>query len=279
MRIGGGRVAVGTRKPMFPGDGEGPPRFVRIRDFFIEDVTVTNRRFASFVDETGYETDSERFGWSFVFVGLLPDGFPPTTAAVQVPWWRRVDGASWKRPLGPGSDVAGVMEHPVTHVSWNDAMAFAGWAGGRLLGEAEWEVAARGGLADPVYPWGDRAPDDVGFLPCNIWQGRFPYENSAADGWVATAPVRSFEPNGLGLYNMVGNVWEWCADSFRVRSLSRTGRKRDAEARAEGERLMKGGSFMCHDSYCHRYRIAARTGRSPDSAASHTGFRIGYDAG
>ncbi|MEZ5823548.1 MAG: formylglycine-generating enzyme family protein [Geminicoccaceae bacterium] len=277
VRIAGGRIMTGTAEPLIPADGEGPRRQVRIRDFLIEPVTVSNERFARFVEATGYRTDSERFGWSFVFVGLLPEGFAPTAAVVDVPWWRQVEGACWRHPLGPDSDLDGLGDHPVTHVSWNDAVAFAEWCGGRLTGEAEWEAAARGGRDGVVYPWGDAEPDDVSFTPCNIWQGNFPYENTGLDGWTATAPVRSFEPNGFGLFNMSGNVWEWCADAYRVRSLGRAARQRDAAARAERERVMKGGSFMCHRSYCHRYRIAARTGRSPDSAASHTGFRVAYD--
>ena len=277
IRFEGGRVLVGTGKPLILDDGEAPLRHVRIPSFEIEATTVTNERFRAFVEATGYLSDSERFGWSFVFVGLLPGGFPATQAAVNVPWWRKVEGASWRSPTGPGSDIDGLLDHPVTHISWNDAMAFAAWAGGRLPHEAEWETAARGGLGDVTYPWGDREPDDVEFFPCNIWQGEFPYSNTAADGCQATAPARSFAPNGAGLYNMVGNVWEWCAEPFRVRSLRRGGKQRDAAARAESERLMKGGSFMCHKSYCHRYRIAARTGRSPDSAASHLGFRVAYD--
>lgn len=277
VRIGGGRNMIGTAEPVIAADGEAPRRSVRLRDFLIEPVTVSNARFAAFAEATGYRTDSERFGWSFVFVGLLPEGFPPTKAVADVPWWRRVDGACWKHPLGPGSDIAGLDDHPVTHISWNDATAFAAWCGGRLPGEAEWETAAHGGNAAGIYPWGDREPDDGTFLPCNIWQGHFPSGNTGADGWIATAPVRSFEPNGHGLYNMAGNVWEWCADAFRVRSLGRSAKRRDAQARAERERVMKGGSFLCHRSYCHRYRIAARTGRSPDSAASHLGFRVAYD--
>ena len=277
IEIQGGRKRIGTTDPIIAGDGEAPPRTTTIRSFAIEPVAVTNARFATFAKATGYVTDSERFGWSFVFSGLLAEDFPPTAAAAAVPWWRRVEGACWSAPLGPGSTVNDKPDHPVTHISWNDAASFARWAGGRLPSEAEWETAARGGLEDATYPWGNAEPDDETFMPCNIWQGSFPTHNSAADGHLATAPVQSFEPNGLGLYNMSGNVWEWCAERFRVKGMSRAAKRRDAEARAESERVIKGGSFLCHKSYCHRYRIAARTGRSPDSAAVHTGFRLAYD--
>ncbi|WP_421725049.1 formylglycine-generating enzyme family protein [Bauldia sp.] len=275
-RFAGGRTFIGTDRPELPQDGEGPRRPIKIRAFGIEASAVDNRRFARFVDETGYVTETERIGWSFVFAGLLedPDRWPTRVAAA--PWWRRVDGVSWRSPEGPGSDLTGRTDHPVVQVSWNDAVAFARWAGGRLPTEAEWEHAARAGAADARFPWGDAEPTDETVL-CNIWQGRFPDHNTVADGYLGTAPVVSFEPNSAGLFNMAGNIWEWCVDPFRVRSQRRDAKKRNSEARAANQRVVKGGSFLCHISYCYRYRIAARMGLPPDSAASHTGFRIAYD--
>ncbi len=266
---------IGTDRPALKPDGEAPRRPFRLKPFGIERHAVTAERFAVFVEDTGYVTEAEVFGWSFVFQAFLPAGLE-AQAPAGTPWWRKVDGACWSRPEGPGSDLAGRERHPVTHVSWNDAQAFAAWSGGRLPTEAEWEHAARGGAADRRFPWGDEEPTDERIF-CNIWQGRFPDLNTAADGFHGTAPVDAFDPNPAGLHNMCGNVWEWCQDAFRTRSLSRTGRARDREAAAEAERTMKGGSYLCHASYCYRYRIAARLGRNPDTSTGHIGFRLAYD--
>jgi formylglycine-generating enzyme required for sulfatase activity len=275
--IAGGRSHVGTDTPLLRADGEGPVRAVRLAPYGIEAAAVSNARFARFVAATGYVTEAERIGWSFVFRGFLPPALaarlPPS---VDAPWWAGVEGACWSAPEGPGSSIAGREDHPVVHVSWADATAFARWAGGRLPTEAEWEHAARGGGPGP-YPWGAQEPDDTGFFPCNIWQGPFPDRNLLHDGHAGTAPVRSFAPNGLGLFNTVGNVWEWCADAFRVRSAGRQARARNAVAQAQAHRVIKGGSYLCHASYCHRYRIAARLGMPPDSATGHMGFRIAFD--
>lgn len=273
--VPGGTALIGTDRPVLRDDGEAPLRRKKIGAFLCERGTVTNAAFARFVAETGYVTEAERIGWSFVFIGFLRDGHEATQGVVGTEWWRRVDGACWRHPSGKPDD-APPEDHPVVQVSWNDARAYAAWAGGRLPSEAEWEHAARGGLGDVPFPWGEQAPDDTDFLPCNIWQGRFPVENTCADGFAATAPARSFEPNGYGLYNLVGNVWEWSAEPFRVRSLKRGARQ--VNARREVRKLLKGGSFMCHASYCLRYRIAARSGNTADSAASHMGFRVVYDA-
>ncbi|HEV7414844.1 MAG TPA: formylglycine-generating enzyme family protein [Tianweitania sediminis] len=271
----GGRSYCGTPRVLIKGDGE-HVRPTNVRPFGIERFAVTNQRFATFVEDTGYCSDAEVFGWSFVFKDALePSRRRAETQVAGVPWWHRVDGACWNSPAGPGSSIAEIMHHPVTHVGCRDAQAFAAWAGGRLLTEAEWEFAARGG-ENVVYPWGNEDPTD-GAPRCNIWQGRFPERNDSTDGYAATAPVDAFDPNGIGLYNMSGNVWEWCADAFRVKSISAAGRTRDAAAVRDGEYLLKGGSYLCHRSYCHRYRIAARMGRSPDTTTSHIGFRIGYD--
>jgi len=266
---------IGTDRPFLKFDGEAPRRAVRLKAFGIETETVTNARFDAFVAATGYVTEAERFGWSFVFQIFLDENLS-APAPVETPWWRKIDGACWRAPEGPGSSVADRRDHPVTHVSWNDAVAFANWCGGRLPTEAEWEHAARGGADDRRFPWGDEEPTDSTIL-CNIWQGRFPDMNIAADGYTGTAPARSFAPNPAGLFNMAGNVWEWCADPFRTRSLARAGRERDRIAAAERERLMKGGSYLCHISYCYRYRIAARMGRNPDTSTGHIGFRVAYD--
>lgn len=277
IAIPGGRSIIGTDAPAIPIDGEGPERRVTLRPFALEATTVTNARFADFVAATGYVTEAERFGWSAVFRGDPDSVRAARRAGSALPWWHRVDGVSWHAPEGPGSSIKERMDHPVVQVSWNDARAFAAWVGGRLPSEAEWEHAARGGAARRRFPWGDTEPDDEAAIFCNIWQGRFPDENTLADGYERTAPAQSFAPNPLGLYNMAGNVWEWTADPFRIRSLSRAAKARNADARQHNEKVLKGGSFLCHISYCYRYRIAARMAMTPDSASSNTGFRVAYD--
>jgi formylglycine-generating enzyme required for sulfatase activity len=272
--IPGGKTFVGTDAPVLKADGEGPRRRVTIRPYGLDRFAVSTERFGAFVEATGYQTDAERYGWSYVFHLFLQNA-DRYDVPVGTPWWRKVPGAMWSAPEGPGSTIAGRETHPVVHVSWNDAVSFAAWCGGRLPTEAEWEHAARGGAEDRKFPWGADEPTDEHTL-CNIWQGSFPHTNTAADGYPGTAPVDSFAPNPLGLYNMSGNVWEWCADPFRVRSLSRAGKQRDQEALGECERVMKGGSHLCHISYCYRYRIAARMGRSADTSAGHSGFRVAY---
>jgi formylglycine-generating enzyme required for sulfatase activity len=236
---------------------EGPVRAVRVEPFYLEATAVPNEAFARFVTASGYVTDAERVGWSFVFHLFVP---PLLRAAARVlpeaPWWRQVAGANWRLPAGPGSTPE--PDHPVVHVSWRDGSAFATWAGKRLPTEAEWEYGARGGLVQKPYPWGDR------FRPkgpnrANIWEGRFPDHNTQADGYVGTAPVTAYSPNKFGLYNMVGNVWEWCAGLFDSRP---------------NFAPLRGGSYLCHDSYCNRYRVSARTGATRDSSTGHTSFRL-----
>jgi formylglycine-generating enzyme required for sulfatase activity len=277
VRIEPAMATVGTDRPFVTADGEGPVRRVRLKAFLIDPFAVTNAWYARFIARTGWVTDAERFGFSFVFKDFVPPGLGPVQAVAGAPWWRRIEGARWDQPQGPGSTADGLDDHPVTHVSARDAQAFAAWAGGRLPSEAEWEHAAKGGLAGARFPWGDAEPDDDSVLPCNIWQGRFPDLDTGADGHRGTAPVDAFAANGYGLYNMSGNVWEWCADPFRVRSLSRHARARNAQAVASDDRVTKGGSYLCHKSYCYRYRIAARNGLSSDSSAGHTSFRIVFD--
>jgi formylglycine-generating enzyme required for sulfatase activity len=272
VNVPGGSALVGTDAPQIPDDGEGPHRTVTIKPFRMAVTTVTNEAFRAFMNATGYVTEAERFGWSFVFWSQVPQSVGPTQAVNEVEWWRRVDGACWFAPNGPNTEDACISDHPVVHISWNDAQAYTDWVGGRLPTEAEWEHAARAGQGDVRFPWGDAEPNDTDFTPCNIWQGQFPQKNTGVDGFVTTAPARSFEPNPWGLYNLAGNVWEWTADPYRVRSLRRAVKQRLSGMK--GYKLSKGGSFLCHRSYCYRYRIASRTGSSPDSSTTHHGFRV-----
>lgn len=273
--IPGGTALLGTAAPLIADDGEGPLRRKKLKSFRMACGTVTNAAFADFVKAAGYVTEAERIGWSFVFFSDMPADIRGAQAVVGTEWWRKVDGANWREPHGPGGAQL-TPDHPVVQVSWNDAVAFAQWCGGRLPSEAEWEHAARGGLDETRFPWGDAEPDDDNYTPCNIWQGSFPSKNTGSDGFTHTAPAQSFAPNGYGLYNMVGNVWEWTADPFRVKSLKKSVARKMEGMR--GFRLLKGGSYLCHRSYCYRYRIAARTGNSPDSGTPHQGFRMVWDA-
>jgi formylglycine-generating enzyme required for sulfatase activity len=270
---------MGTDEPArWPTDGEGPAREVRLSAYRIATTAVTNEDFAGFVDATAYVTDAQRFGWSFVFGGLLPDDFPPTRGVANAPWWRQVEGADWSHPFGPQSSVQKLGDHPVVHVSHHDALAYCRWAGVRLPTEAEWECAARGGLASKRYPWGNEfAPH--GQTMCNIFEGEFPMTNTLADGYAGTAPVRAFAPNGFGLHNVAGNVWEWCADWFHP-AHDREGEVRDPLGPPVGDtHVIRGGSYLCHDSYCDRYRVAARSSNAPDSSTGNMGFRVAADAG
>lgn len=277
--LAGGQFLMGSTDPdSFPEDGEGPVRAVRISPYRLSAYAVTNAEFANFVERTGYVTEAERFGWSYVFAAFLPSSLRRTARRVeQTPWWCAVEGACWHAPEGPGSDTAAGRErHPVVHVSWNDAQAYCRWAGARLPTEAEWEYAARGGLRQRRYPWGDDLTP-AGEHQCNIWQGSFPSKNTGEDGHRGTAPVDAYRPNGFGLYNMAGNVWEWCADWW---STNHTDRPCDNPAGPPTgtAKVIRGGSYMCHHSYCNRYRVAARTNNTPDSTSGHMGFRLAYDS-
>ncbi|MFF2483863.1 formylglycine-generating enzyme family protein [Paenibacillus sp. NPDC058071] len=265
LHLHGGAFLMGTdEKEGFPEDGEGPVRETTVSSFYMNETAVTNERFGRFIKETGYTTDAEKYGWSFVFHLLVSS---ETAKAVkhkvtETPWWYVVEGASWRHPEGPDSYLDNRYDHPVVHVSWNDAIAYCNWAGKRLPKEAEWEYAARGGLVQKRYPWGDELEPN-GEHRCNIWQGHFPYHNTAKDGYLGTAPARSYQPNGFGLYNMSGNVWEWVDDAFHSGSELKS---------------MRGGSYLCHKSYCNRYRVAARSKNTPDSSSGNVGFRCVADA-
>jgi formylglycine-generating enzyme required for sulfatase activity len=228
--------------------------------FDITRHAVTNAQWERFVDATGYPSDAERYGWSYVFARFVPSAIRKVSARPdQTPWWCAVQGAAWATPEGPGSSVADRANHPVVHISWNDASAYCRWVGGRLPTEAEWEYAARGGLEQARYPWGDDLSPD-GVYMCNIWRGQFPTHATGEDGYIGTAPVDSFYPNGYGLYNVAGNVWDWCSDTWNP-----------GDSR---ERVMRGGSYLCHPSYCNRYRVAARTRSDADSGSGNNGFRV-----
>ena len=281
VHLPGGEFLMGTDDRVgYLADGEGPARRVRVNALAIDACAVTNAQFRAFVKATGYQTDAERYGWSFVFHLLLPPRLArlDLPRPLDAPWWRRVEGACWSRPEGPGSHIEKRLDHPVIHVSWHDAQAYCAWAGGRLPTEAEWEYAARGGLEGACYPWGDDLTPG-GQHKCNIWQGVFPLKNTAEDGYIGTAPAKSFPPNGYGLYNTVGNVWEWCADWFSPRYHIKGPRDNPTGPPYGTARVMRGGSYLCHASYCNRYRVAARSSNTPDSTTGNLGFRCVRDGG
>lgn len=258
--IPGGRHRIGYEGPLaHPADGEGPERDIELPAFALAEAAVTNAQFAAFVEATKYITDAQRIGNSFVFGMLLDENVARTAVAVaSTPWWRQVDGACWSAPEGPGSSIAQRLDHPVVHVSFRDAAAYARWSGTRLPSEAEWEVAARGGLIGQLYPWGNDLQSG-GAWHCNIWQGEFPTRNSLDDGHLGTAPARSYAPNGYGLYQMCGNVWEWVGGSWSSR---------------DHACVRRGGSYLCHDSWCNRYRVSARNRGMPGDSAGNVGFRV-----
>ena len=286
----GGSVRIGS-EDFYP--EEGPVRTVEVAPFEIERYAVTNREFRAFVEATGYVTTAERPLDPAAFPGanlasLEPGSMvlTPTKGPVNLAdwrqWWRWVPGADWRHPYGPGSTIGGRDDHPVVQVSCLDAGAYAEWAGRRLPIEVEWEYAAYGGLEGATYVWGEE-PNGKTRLWANTWQGRFPYLNTGANGWIGTAPVGSFPPNAFGLYEMTGNTWEWTADYWTDRPADATQKcacgpeRLQAESVAEGEvtprRVLKGGSHLCAPEYCLRYRPAARSPEAEDSATTHIGFR------
>lgn len=301
--IPGGSFTMGTDLAESWSD-EQPAHRVRVDGFWMDETEVTNARFREFVEATGFVTTAEKAPDLDEIMRQVPKGTPPPPKELLVPgalvftppdqsvplndvsqWWKWTPSADWRHPEGPGSDLKGRSQHPVVHVCWDDAIAFAKWAGKRLPTEAEWEFAARGGLRDKPFVWGDQPPTDTTIF-ANLWQGEFPNKNLAADGYVRTAPVKKFPPNGFGLYDMAGNVWEWCDDWYQ-RDLYRH-RAEKVTVNPQGPdrsydenqpqpnaplRVQRGGSFLCHVTYCSRYRPSARHGCSPDTGMSHVGFR------
>lgn len=272
---------------------ERPARMVLVDPFRIDARPVTNRIFMEFVADTGYVTFAERPPDPAHYPGARPQDLVPgslvfgmTDGPVDLQdfrnWWAWTPGADWRRPLGPGSSLDGLEDHPVVHVAYPDAVAFARWAGMRLPSEAEWEYAARGGLEGAEFAWGDQDVQETAPL-ANTWQGRFPYENTELDGWTRTSPVGSYAPNGYGLHDMIGNVWEWTSTRYREapptagsRSCGPPRSEHLAPIREPGPfpaRTIKGGSHLCTIQYCFRYRPAARQPQTIDTSASHLGFR------
>lgn len=263
-----GPFRMGTDAPGYKEDGNWPSKELCLPRFSIGRHAITNALFERFVKETGYATCAEKEGWSYVFYLFLPHNLSRQEYPLQAPWWRKVDGANWRSPCGPNSDVINAQNHPVVHVSWLDAKAFCEFLDVRLPSEAEWEKAARGGLDGRLFPWGDELTPN-GVHSANIWQGRFPTRNTCEDGYLATAPADSFHPNGFGLFNMIGNVWEWCEDRAEGSSDHRS----DILA-VSNCHILKGGSYLCHESYCERYYVHSRITNTFDSSAGHMGFRV-----
>lgn len=278
-RIKGGLFQMGTdSSDGFKIDNEGPTVEVIVDDFYIDATTVTNQEFLEFSMDTGYVTEAERYGSSNVFYLLLESTNHPTVHPLNgTDWWFEVEDANWRKPEGAGSSIKDRMNHPVVHVTRNDALVYCQWAGKRLPTESEWEYAARGGLSGKRYPWGDELKPE-GVHQANIWQGEFPVNNLMEDGYLGTAPAIAFEPNGYGLYQMSGNVWEWCLNLAHIDL--KDFKEQDSEAfyskyndYSQGEFALRGGSFLCHHSYCRRYRVAGRNGNTGNSSASNIGFR------
>jgi len=306
-----GRFTMGWDGPEGRFD-ERPSHAVEMKGFWIDRTEVTNAQFRRFVEATGYVTTAERAPRWEDLRAQLPPGTPPPAPEDLVPgslvftppthgvhlddmtqWWSWVPGACWRHPEGPGSDLEGRTNHPVVQVSWYDATAYADWAGKRLPTEAEWERAARFDHDGQPYVWG-KSFQPTGEPMANVWQGRFPDQNSALDGYARSAPVGSFPPNALGLFDMAGNVWEWTMDQFRPDTYSKRlealepgghcsnplGPSTTADPRnpyAPDSRVQKGGSFLCHESYCSSYRPSAKMASTPDSGMSHLGFRCVRD--
>ena len=277
VEIPGGFFDMGARKPRYPVDFEGPQRKIFVSLFRIARTSVTNALFARFVAESGYRTVAETEGWSYVFHMFLENADDYPNSPAGTPWWRQVHGATWAAPEGPGSSFKGRENHPAVHLAWYDAVAFCEFTGMRLPSEAEWEKAARGGLSRKKFPWGNQLEPESGHRH-NVWQGNFPVLNTQDDGFAGTCPADTYPPNGFGLHNMTGNVWEWCSDWFGKPEESRLP-PRDPKGPDTGEeKVVKGGSHLCHASYCERYHVHSRTKNTPDSSTGHMGFRVAADA-
>ena len=304
--IPGGKFLMGGKSDQASPD-EFPRHEVVVSGFYMDVTEVTNHQFMQFVEETQYITVAERdVDWELLKQEVPPGTPKPHDSLLQAgslvfkmtktpvrlddysQWWQWTIGANWRHPEGPGSDLTSRMDHPVVHIAWEDAQAYADWAGKRLPTEAEWEWAAMGGLDDPKYPWGNQSIEEA-YEVANFWQGLFPYQNEKKDGFAGTAPVRSFPPNGYGLFDMAGNVWEWCQDRYHAQSyqqdLAKGGVENPAgpndywdprEPYAE-KHIIRGGSFLCNDSYCSGYRVARRMSSTKDSGFNHTGFRCVKD--
>jgi formylglycine-generating enzyme len=300
--IPGGEFTMGTDSDLGRPD-EKPAHRVRVDGFWMDETEVTNAQFRKFVEATGYVTTAEKAVDVAEILRQSPPGTPPPPREKLAPgalvctppagpiglkdfsqWWQWTPGASWRHPEGPGSSIKGKEDHPVVQVSWDDAVTYAKWAGKRLPTEAEWEFAARGGLDGKPYVWGEEKPTDTRIF-ANLWQGEFPHKNTAADGFIRTSPAKTFRPNGYGLYDMAGNVWEWCSDWYQIDLYRHRAGKGvivnppgppksfDPRQPSAPLRCQKGGSFLCSDSYCSRYRPSARHGCTPDTGMSHVGFR------
>jgi len=280
--IPGGLYEIGSNKKNgFEYDFEGPKVTVKIDSFYIDETQVTNEEFKKFVDETGYITEAERMGWSYVFRYFLPDNIENKIEVHKAPWWIAVENANWSAPLGKGSSINEIMDHPVVHVTRNDAVAYCKWAGKRLPTEAEWEIAAKGGTNNEEYFWGDDLKSEMNKY-CNTWQGEFPSLNTKEDGYDGTAPVKTYLPNGYGLYEMIGNVWEWCVNpgKLELKTFDKVSGKdfwREHQVVDDELYAIKGGSFLCHASYCNRYRLCARNSNTAMSSSQNMGFRCVKD--
>ncbi len=273
VSLAGGRFLMGDCfGDGYFADGEAPVHEVELGPFSIDVTCVTVSQFARFVDETGYRTEAERFGNSAVFHLSVRAKDCDVIGTFGAPWWLGVRGADWRHPYGPESGIEDLIDHPVVHVSHNDALAFCAWSGRELPTEAEWEYAARGGRVGQRFPWGDELEQD-GKHHANVWQGEFPHRNLRADGFLTTAPARHYEPNGFGLYQMTGNVWEWCADWFNLNTYARSPLRNPQGPERGTARVVRGGSYLCHHSHCSRYRLSARSSNTPDSSTGNTGFR------
>ncbi len=273
--VNGGFFEMGAAIGRYPDDLDSPPRRVFVSPFSLGRTSVTNRLFAAFAAESGYRTVAETEGWSFVFHLFLDDPLGWVEHPPQTPWWRAVAGASWAAPEGLGSDWRDRPDHPAVHLSWFDAQALAEFTGTRLPTEAEWEFAARGGLKGKRFPWGNDLVPASGHRH-NTWQGQFPQTNTAEDGFTGTCPADHFPPNAYGFHNMTGNVWEWTATKFGPLPHN-PGRlpPRDPQGPAEGPGyVIRGGSYLCHASYCERYQVHSRTHNTPDSSTGHGGARL-----